>query len=73
MVLADFEAYAEIQKEVEKVYKKPEVWFKKAIHNTARMGKFSSDRTISEYADEIWKAGRVKYIELPVDEMELQD
>ena len=72
MVLADFEAYSNIQKEIEKTYQKPEVWFKKAVHNTARVGKFSSDRTITEYANEIWKADRVKYIDLPKDEMELQ-
>jgi glycogen phosphorylase len=54
MVCADFEAYADTQKKVEALYKKPQEWFKKAIYNTARIGKFSSDRTIYEYATEIW-------------------
>lgn len=54
MVLPDFGPYADMQLEVEKVYKDEDLWFKKAIHNTARVGKFSSDRTIKDYATEIW-------------------
>jgi starch phosphorylase len=54
MLLADYEAYAKAQEEVEKLYKKPADWYKMAIHNVARIGKFSSDRTISDYASEIW-------------------
>lgn len=54
MLLADFRAYANAQKEVEDLYQKPSDWYKKAIHNVARIGKFSSDRTISEYASEVW-------------------
>ncbi len=57
MVLADYGPYADMQKEVEKVYKKPDEWFTKAIYNTARVGKFSSDRTITDYATEIWGCG----------------
>lgn len=56
MVLADFEKYLEAQKKVEDLYDSPGVWNKMAILNTARMGKFSSDRTIEEYASEIWSA-----------------
>jgi starch phosphorylase len=44
----------EAQKEVDKLYQNQTLWVKKAIHNVARVGKFSSDRTISEYASEIW-------------------
>jgi glycogen phosphorylase len=55
MVLADFESYVEQQKEVEKLYRDQDKWIKKAIHNVARMGKFSSDRTIREYSREIWE------------------
>ncbi|HKI43786.1 MAG TPA: glycogen/starch/alpha-glucan phosphorylase, partial [Balneolales bacterium] len=54
MVLADYQKYLDMQAEVEKVYKKPDEWWKRAIHNTSRMGKFSSDRTILDYADDIW-------------------
>ncbi len=54
MVLADFQSYAEQQREVEKCYINQEEWIKKAIHNVARIGKFSSDRTISNYCEEIW-------------------
>ncbi len=54
MLLADFRAYANAQSDVEKLYQNSSEWFKKAIHNVARIGKFSSDRTISEYASEIW-------------------
>ena len=54
MVLADYQRYLDKQTEVEKIYANPDKWWKRAIHNTARMGKFSSDRTILDYADEIW-------------------
>lgn len=53
-VLKDFASYAEAQKKVDEVYKDKEKWAKMVILNTAHSGKFSSDRTIKEYADEIW-------------------
>ncbi len=59
MVLADFEAYVKKQDEVSELFKKPEEWNRKAILNTAKIGKFSSDRTINDYNDEIWKAPKV--------------
>ena len=52
--LADFQSYLEAQERVSQDYNDPSVWAKKAVLNVARMGKFSSDRTISEYAREIW-------------------
>lgn len=55
MVMADYASYSETQKKVEKLFKNKSAWFEKAIYNTARVGKFSSDRTIMDYADEIWK------------------
>jgi starch phosphorylase len=55
MVLADYEEYVKAQEKVEEVYKKPEEWNKKAILNVAKVGKFSSDRTIKDYNNEIWK------------------
>jgi starch phosphorylase len=54
LVLADFAAYLAVQEEVEKAYLDEERWTRMAILNVARSGKFSSDRTINEYAQEIW-------------------
>lgn len=51
---ADYEAYIEAQDKVNELYRNKEQWTQKAILNVARSGKFSSDRTIKEYADEIW-------------------
>ena len=56
--LADFESYAESQKKIELEFTEKSKWVEKAILNVARIGKFSSDRTISEYADEIWDIKR---------------
>ncbi len=56
LVMADYPEYAKAQQKVDELYRQPDVWFKKAIHNTTRVGKFSSDRTIYEYAREIWTA-----------------
>ncbi|WP_312957034.1 glycogen/starch/alpha-glucan phosphorylase [Stutzerimonas nitrititolerans] len=55
MVCADFEAYWQAQREVEKRWCDPARWWRSAVLNTARTGWFSSDRTIREYAEEIWK------------------
>ena len=55
MVFADFDDYIRAQKEVSNAYVDAEGWMRKAILNTANAGKFSSDRTIREYANEIWK------------------
>jgi len=53
-VLADLEAFDKKMAEAEKDYLKPEVWAQKALLNVARIGKFTSDRAIMEYADRIW-------------------
>jgi starch phosphorylase len=55
MVLADYRSYIETQQKVETAYTNPDEWTKKSIINVARMEKFSSDRAIREYADDIWK------------------
>jgi starch phosphorylase len=54
MILADFEDYSATQAKVDATYAKPATWYEMAIRNVARVGKFSSDRTIRDYADEIW-------------------
>jgi starch phosphorylase len=54
MVAADFDAYTAAQREVDRLWGEPTEWWHKAILNTARMGWFSSDRTIRQYAGEIW-------------------
>uniref|UniRef100_A0A9R1SMD2 Alpha-1,4 glucan phosphorylase n=2 Tax=Cyprinus carpio TaxID=7962 RepID=A0A9R1SMD2_CYPCA len=53
-VFADYEDYIKCQEKVSALYMKPKEWTKKVIHNIAGSGKFSSDRTISQYAREIW-------------------
>lgn len=55
LCLPDFEAYSNAQKEVDAAFRDKSRWARMAILNSARMGKFSSDRTISEYARDIWK------------------
>ncbi len=56
LLSADYPQYMEAQDRVERTYRDPEDWTRKAILNVARMGKFSSDRTVAEYAREIWGA-----------------
>ena len=58
--LADFRSYAEAQKKITEMYKDEKGWAKKAILNTAHAGKFSSDRTIQQYVDEIWHLDKMK-------------
>lgn len=56
MVAADFDAYAKAQRDVDAIWTDKTAWYSKTIRNTARMGWFSSDRTIRQYAKEIWRA-----------------
>ena len=57
LCLADYEGYVAAQARVDAAYKNRDQWVKMAVHNTARVGKFSSDRTIAEYAEKVWKLG----------------
>ncbi len=57
MVARDFEDYTRAQRDVDTVWSDPKSWYEKAIYNTARMGWFSSDRSIRQYSEEIWRAG----------------
>ena len=58
-ILKDFRSYADTQKKVEEAYRNKDRWAKMALLNTASCGKFSSDRTIQEYVDDIWHLDKV--------------
>ncbi|MCU7852242.1 MAG: glycogen/starch/alpha-glucan phosphorylase [Candidatus Thiodiazotropha sp. (ex Monitilora ramsayi)] len=58
-VLADFQSYLDISDQADKAYRTPDEWNRMAILNTARMGYFSSDRTIQEYAQKVWNVAPV--------------
>ncbi len=55
LLLADYRSYIDCQDKVDKAYRDQEHWAKMSILNAARMGKFSSDRSIREYCETIWK------------------
>ena len=59
MVCADYQAYCDAQAKVDEAFRDKKRWAKMAILNTARIGKFSSDRTIREYAEDIWHLERI--------------
>jgi starch phosphorylase len=60
MLLADYQSYIECQDRISQAYLDRNRWIRMSILNTARMGKFSSDRAVREYCDEIWKIKPVK-------------
>jgi starch phosphorylase len=60
LVLADFRSYVDTQRDVGNAWQSQGAWTKSSILNTARAGKFSSDRSISEYAKGIWRVQPVK-------------
>ena len=63
-ILKDFRSYVKAQEEVEQAYRDEKRWARMAMLNTAHSGKFTSDRTIQEYVDDIWHLDKVK-VELP--------
>lgn len=60
LLLADYQAYLEAQTQVSEAYRNPDRWTRMSILNAARMGKFSSDRSILDYCREIWQVESVK-------------
>ncbi|TRX58076.1 glycogen/starch/alpha-glucan phosphorylase [Thalassomonas sp. M1454] len=60
-LLADYDAYAKANIELDKAYKDKKRWARMAIINTAKMGKFTSDRSIQDYVDNIWKLTPIKH------------
>ncbi len=60
LLFADYQSYIDAQDKVAELYKNKEEWTKKSIYNVARVSKFSSDRSVQEYADKIWKVKAVK-------------
>jgi starch phosphorylase len=63
-LFADYESYIRTQEKVSELYKNHDEWTKKSVLNVARIGKFSSDRAVKEYADKIWK---VKPVTVEID------
>ena len=59
-LLADYRSYVDTQDKVDKLYRQPDEWQRRAVLNIANMGYFSADRTIQEYADEIWHISPVR-------------
>jgi len=59
LLFADFQSYSDCQTRVDRAYREVDHWTRMSIMNTARSGKFSSDRTVREYVNEIWRAPTV--------------
>jgi starch phosphorylase len=64
LVLADYQSYIDAQDRVSALWRDPQAWTRQSILNTARMGKFSSDRSIREYCDRVWKVQPCQQIDI---------
>ena len=64
MVMADYAAYIQCQEHVSRTYEDQNRWTRMSILNAARIGRFSADRTISEYAQQIWQVGRCRWLKI---------
>ena len=60
MVLADFHAYVQAQEKIQQLYRQPETWHRMSLMNISNAGIFSADRSIMDYARDIWGATPVK-------------
>ena len=54
LLLADYQSYIDMQERVSALWRDPQAWTRQSILNTARMGKFSSDRSIRDYCERVW-------------------
>lgn len=71
MLLQDFQSYVKCHQRIHKVWKQPEEWARRSILNVANMGKFSSDRAIRDYCENIWKISPLKLDNHPVKDSDL--
>jgi starch phosphorylase len=68
LVLADFQSYMDCQAQVSDLWRDPQTWARKSILNVARMGKFSSDRSIREYSQHVWNAKSVPAMQCELEQ-----
>ena len=62
LLLADYQSYIDSQERVSALWRDPQTWTRQSVLNTARMGKFSSDRSIRDYGDRVWKVQPAQHL-----------